>query len=53
MQTNVVAQYGDARKFNRGFLVMLGLTILVMQINLVGFGEVIETAHCSLVRLMD
>jgi hypothetical protein len=31
----------------------VGLTIIVMQMNsLVGFGEVIETAHCTLVRLM-
>jgi hypothetical protein len=32
----------------------VGLTIIMMQMNsLVRFGEVIETAYCDLVRLMD
>jgi hypothetical protein len=32
----------------------VGLTIRVMHMNsLIGFGEVIELAHCNLVRLMD
>jgi hypothetical protein len=31
----------------------IGLTVIVMQMNSVGFGEVIETAYCNLVRLMD
>ncbi len=38
---------------SRVFSDAIGLTILVMQMNLVGFGDVIEMAHCNLVRLMD
>ncbi len=43
MQGNLTILFSDA----------IGLTILMMHMKMVRFGEIIEMARCNLVRLMD